>query len=254
VTGLLVNDTVVPVLAGMGTWSQNVVADASAVQKISADIPVEQAANLSGSSCVAYRLLADFASLSEGDVIIQNDAKSSIGKAVIQLAASRGIQTINVIPDHPDSNQTIEHLQSIGGTFVVTESYLASTKYDRLVAENAAPKLGLNCRGGKASSELAKAMGEGGTVVSYGTHRHEPVSVATSTLLDKDLTLKGFSYTRYLENASVEEKAEMIEAVSSLVQDGTLTSFVLKTEFSRFFDALKEAEYEYTERVPMVTM
>ena len=75
------------------------VADASAVQKISADIPVEQAATLSGASCLAFRLLADFATLKEGDVIIQNDAKSPVGKAVIQLAASRGIQTINVIPD-----------------------------------------------------------------------------------------------------------------------------------------------------------
>ena len=75
------------------------VADATSVQKISDDIPVEQAATISGSSCLAYRLLADFASLSSGDVIIQNDAKSPVGKAVIQLAASRGIETINVIPD-----------------------------------------------------------------------------------------------------------------------------------------------------------
>ena len=73
--------------------------DASAVQKISADIPVEQAATIAGAPCLAYRLLKDFASLSPGDVIIQNDAKSAVGKAVIQLAASRGIETINVIPD-----------------------------------------------------------------------------------------------------------------------------------------------------------
>ena len=31
----------------------------------------------------------------------------------------------------------------------------------------------------------------------------------------------------YLESASAEEKADMIEAVSALVKDGTLTSFVL---------------------------
>merc|ERR1719331_615310 len=254
VSGLLVNDKVVPVVAGLGTWSQNVVADAASVQKISDDIPVEQAATISGSSCLAYRLLADSASLSSGDVIIQNDAKSPVGKAVIQLAASRGIETINVIPNHPDSDKTTAHLQSIGGTYVVTESYLASTKGQRLTGDIGAPKLGLNCRGGKASGELAKAMGDGGTVVTYGTHRQAAVSVPTSTLLDKDLTLKGFSYNRYLESASAEEKADMIEAVSALVKDGTLTSFVLKTEFNRFFDALKEAEYEYTERVPMVTM
>ena len=38
----------------------------------------------------------------------------------------------------------------------------------------------------------------------------------------------------YLENASAEDKAEMVEAVSALVQDGTLTSFVLVSVFLFF--------------------
>ena len=38
----------------------------------------------------------------------------------------------------------------------------------------------------------------------------------------------------YLENASAEDKAAMVEAVSALVQDGTLTSFVLVSTFAFF--------------------
>lgn len=254
VTNFKVNDTVVPVSSGLGTWSQHVVADASSVARIPSDIPAEQAAMLSGSACIAYRLLADFASLKEGDTIIQNDAKSPIGKAVIQLAKSRGVKTINVIPDHPDIHITTEHLQAVGADIVIAESYLNSAKYKRLVADQGAPKLGLNCRGGKTSGDLAKSLGEGATMVTYGSNGAAPVSVPTSTLLDKDLTLRGFSYPKYLEAASAAEKSEMVASVSGLVQDGTLTSYVLSTDFANFFEALTEAEFEFAERATVVTM
>lgn len=34
-----------------------------------------------------------------GDTVIQNAANSGVGQAVIQIAAARGIQTINVVRD-----------------------------------------------------------------------------------------------------------------------------------------------------------
>lgn len=40
----------------------------------------------------------DLLSLS-GDTVIQNAANSGVGQAVIQIAASRGLTTINVIRD-----------------------------------------------------------------------------------------------------------------------------------------------------------
>ena len=60
--------------------------------KISKSISVEDAATLSVNPSTAYRMLADFTTLSKGDVVIQNGANSAVGQAVIQLAALRGLR------------------------------------------------------------------------------------------------------------------------------------------------------------------
>ena len=56
-------------------------------------IPSEISASLLKSAGLAYRLLADFAPLKSGDFIMQNDASSAVGLAVLQLCKSRGIKT-----------------------------------------------------------------------------------------------------------------------------------------------------------------
>lgn len=87
------------------------------------DIPVLSAATLGVNPCTAYRMLTDFEELKagsfifisldcipaarhapksnsvSGDSVIQNAANSAVGQAVIQIAAAKGIQTINVIRD-----------------------------------------------------------------------------------------------------------------------------------------------------------
>lgn len=45
----------------------------------------------------ARGMLSDFRDLSEGDFVIQNGANSAVGQAVIQIAAARGLSTINIV-------------------------------------------------------------------------------------------------------------------------------------------------------------
>jgi trans-2-enoyl-CoA reductase len=44
-------------------------------------------------------MLKDFIDLKPGDWVIQNGANSAVGQAVIQIAAARGLKTINLIRD-----------------------------------------------------------------------------------------------------------------------------------------------------------
>lgn len=60
---------------------------------------MEIASAMLNSAGIAYRLLADFAKLNPGDFLIQNDASSPVGMAVIQLCKKRGIKTINIVKD-----------------------------------------------------------------------------------------------------------------------------------------------------------
>lgn len=58
-----------------------------------------------------------------GDVLVQNEADSEIGKAVILKAKERGVTTLNIIADKPGAATIVEELKEIGGDIVVTESY-----------------------------------------------------------------------------------------------------------------------------------
>lgn len=62
-------------------------------------IPAEISASLLHSAGIAYRLLNDFETLNAGDFVLQNDASSPVGMAIIQLCKARGIKTINIVKD-----------------------------------------------------------------------------------------------------------------------------------------------------------
>lgn len=97
VTSLKVGDRVIPSKPGFGTWRNYAVAAESELDSISKDIPEEYAATLAVNPCTALRLLKDFAELKPGDVVVQNAANSAVGHAVIQIAAAKGIKTINIV-------------------------------------------------------------------------------------------------------------------------------------------------------------
>lgn len=65
-------------------------------------VATEISASLLHSAGIAYRLLTDFETLTPGDFIVQNDASSPVGMAVIQLAKARGLKTINIVKDWYD--------------------------------------------------------------------------------------------------------------------------------------------------------
>ena len=62
-------------------------------------VPMEIVSTMLNSAGIAYRLLADFTQLNPGDFLLQNDASSPVGMALIQLCKKRGIKTINIVKD-----------------------------------------------------------------------------------------------------------------------------------------------------------
>lgn len=68
-------------------------------------------------------MIKDFENV-EGGTIIQNGANSGVGQAVIQIAKSLNINTINVVRDRPNLEALKSYLSSLGATYVVTENEL----------------------------------------------------------------------------------------------------------------------------------
>eukprot|EP00949_MAST-11_sp_MAST-11-sp1_P001771 g1771.t1 len=123
------DEWVVHSLAPSDNWESTAVASAASLTRVPLTVPIEQAAMLTHSTSVALRLLNDFGELSAGDVIMNVGADGPVGQAIVQVAASRGVRTINVVRGDSDYSQTVEHLYSIGADLVVADSYVGSDGY-----------------------------------------------------------------------------------------------------------------------------
>lgn len=60
------------------------------------------------------KLLVESAALAKGDVIVQNNAFSTVGQAVVQYAAAAGIHTVNIARKRDDWANHVYHLQGLG--------------------------------------------------------------------------------------------------------------------------------------------
>lgn len=198
-----VGDWVIPRGGGFGTWREETVVNEELVDKVPNDIPRPYAATIGVNPSTAYRLLKDFGNLKPGDWVIQNGANSMVGLAVVQIAALLGLNTINIIrSDKPDgaSFNDLRLLDMLGGTVNIRSDFLHTQDFKDILADLDGPlKLGLNCVGGEVTTEMARALSYGGTLVTYGGMAKQPVSVPQEVLNYKNLKVEGFWLTEWVK-------------------------------------------------------
>ncbi|MBN3290832.1 MECR protein, partial [Polypterus senegalus] len=224
VTSLRPGDWVIPRDAELGTWRKELVLKEHALLQVPSDIPLACAATLSVNPCTAIRMLSDFENLQPGNSMIQNAANSGVGQAVIQIAAARGIKTINVVRNRPNFQTLTEYLQSLGADYVITEESLRKPEMKDIFKNIPRPRLALNCVGGKSATEMLRHLQHGGTMVTYGGMAKQPVTAPVSALIFKNVKLCGFWMTQWKRDHEREmgELNEMISSLCSLIRQGKL--------------------------------
>lgn len=182
--------------------------------------------------------------LRAGDVIVQNNASSAVGQAVIQLAAERGLRTINIARPTPTGWADLSHhLTGIGGSVVVDEAAASrAAEFRKLLADVPAPKLGLNGVGGAAAAAVARSLGAGATLVTYGGRA---LSLPAATFTSKALTLKGVraSDVAGLVKGGSDKSARdaAVRDAAAKIAAGKLKLLVAREPFADFGVALKRA-------------
>jgi trans-2-enoyl-CoA reductase len=172
--------------------------------------------------CTALRMLLDFVPLAPGDWVIQNSANSGVGQAVIQIAKTMGVKTVNVVRDRKDIEQMKEKLTNMGGTIIFTEEELRATQMWKS-GEVIRPVLGFNCVGGPSSTEICKALADKGVHVTYGGMSRKPVMAATSHMIFKDLELRGFWMGQWNDRQGTSKaRMDMYSHITQLVYEGQL--------------------------------
>lgn len=226
----------------LGSWCRHLVVSEDQVLKIPNGLPVEAAATVSVNPCTAL-----------GDTVIQNGANSSVGQALIQIAAAWGLITVNIIRSRPNVEELKNHLKDLGANFVITEEDLKSPE---IVKNIERPKLALNCVGGKSSMSLFRYLAPKGTMVTYGGMSRQPVTVPTGSLIFDDVNVRGFWMSKWnAEHQKDAIKLNMVEEVCQLVQNGQLASPpCTKHALKDFKTAISEALRPYSKTKQLLIM
>lgn len=216
VTGLQAGQLAIP-LGSIGCWAEERVLPAAAVFVLPEGIDPRQAAMLRVNPATAWGLLHANGAPLPGSWIVQNAASSAAGHCVIQLARHLGLRTINLVR-RPESAAACS---ALGADAVLTDSPDA-TAAARELTEFSAPALAINAVGGDSALRLMDLLAPGGTLITYGAMSRQPVKVPNGFLIFKDVRLRGFWLTRWLESTPAAEMHHLYRELAGLVAAGKM--------------------------------
>lgn len=234
VSHLSVGD-VVMLPAGSGTWRTHMNAVAAGLVALHGD-PI-QLSMVTVNPPTASLLLSEFVDLEPGEWVIQNASNSAVGGYLVQLAAARGLKTVNVVR----RESAVDGVLEIGGDVCLVDG----PRLPGRVAEatgGAEIRLAIDAVAGQATGRLASTLTTGGTVVNYGGMSGEPCSIPPLSVIFSDITLTGFWLARWFRTAPREERASMFGEITRLIATEELTAKVAATyDVSEIREAVEHA-------------
>lgn len=204
VEGLSVGQRVA-VASAHGTWAEFFIAPASMTIPLLDVISDEMAAQLIAMPLSALMLL-EFLHVEAGQWVLQNTANGTVGKTLAMLASARGVHTLNLVR----RNAGVDELAELSIANVVSTAQPDWQEQVRAIIGDAPIFAAVDSVGGTASGELLSLLGEGGTLVSFGSMTGEAMSISTGDLIFKQATVKGFWGSKVSQEMSLKEKQQLI--------------------------------------------
>ena len=117
--------------------------------------------------------------------------------------------------------------------------YINTPDFNEIIADLPPIKLGFNCIGGEGVAQMARIMGNNGTIVTYGGMSKKPISIPPEILAYKNLSLRGFWISQWNATHSDEERSAMLNDIAGMIRDEKLSYFLEMHDFDDFDHALK---------------
>lgn len=197
-----------------GTWRDELTAPAAALTPAPPGDP-EQLSMLAVNPVTAHLLLSNFTELKEGDWIIQSAANSAVGEMVTQLAAQRGIKSVNVVRR---AELLGGYSTKDGAVGLIDDPDLA----ERVTAatDGAPIRLALDSVGGETFERLVRTLGQDGTLVSFGNLSGQLPRLDTNLLTSRNIAIRGFWLLKWYQDANPENVQTAFGALVPLIASG----------------------------------
>jgi trans-2-enoyl-CoA reductase len=195
---------------------------------------VQQLSMLGINPATAYLLLTEIVPLKRGDWVIQNGANSAVGRAVIAIAKSLGIRTVNVVR----REELVDEIKSLGGDIVLVEG----PELPKLIAAatgKAPISLAIDMVADTATLNLTNSIAPNGTVVLYSASSQKPLIGSAIQMIFNNQSIRGFWLINWFKTATPDKLAAMYGHLASMVASGAIAAPVAASyRFENFSDAL----------------
>jgi NADPH:quinone reductase-like Zn-dependent oxidoreductase len=213
--------TLVPYPAS--AWAERVKADANRLRPLPGG-DVHQFAMLGINPPTAYLMLTDFVTLPAGSWVIQNSANSGVGRALIPIAKSLGLRTVNVVR----RDDVVAEIKAIGGDVVLVDG---PDLAKRVAVETGKAPIALAVDGVADTStmNLLGCLAEKGVLVFYSSVSGKPFVGPAPHLIFRDISMRGFWLANWFNSAKPDQITQMYDRLTPLVASGAISAPIAGT-------------------------
>ena len=226
--------TLVPVM--QPAWAERIKLKADWLRPLP-EADVGQLSMLGINPATAYLLLTDIVPLKPGDWVIQNGANSAVGRAVIAVAKSLGIRTVNVVR----RPELVEDVKALGGDVVLVDG---PDLPKQIAAETGKARilLAIDMVADSATMNLMNSIAYEGTTVLYSASSQKPLVGSGLQLIFNNQSIRGFWLINWWKTATPERLAAMYDRLAPMIASGAITAPIAATYgFEQFPEALAAA-------------
>lgn len=217
-------------------WAERIKTDASRLRPLAGG-DVHQLAMLGINPPTAYLMLTEYVTLPSGAWVIQNSANSGVGRALIPIARSLGLKTVNIVR----RDDVVAEVRAIGGDVVLVDG---PDLAKRVAAEtgNAPISLAIDGVGDTSTTNLLGCLTEKGAHVFYSTISGKPSVVPATHFIFRDISMRGFWLATWFKTATPDKITAMYDRLAPLVASGAISTPIAGTySFAQFAEAVAVA-------------
>lgn len=218
------------------TWVEKVKLSASWLRPLPKG-DIQQLSMLSINPATAYLLLTEYVAPKKDAWVIQNGANSSTARAIIPIAKSLGLKTVNVVR----RPELVDEIKALGGDVVLVDGPDLPKRVSE--ATGKAPiHLAIDMVGDVATTNLMGCLAPEGVLVFYSAMSGKPFVGPAPLMIFKNISLRGFWLGHWFKTATDEKLVPMYEHLAGMVASGAITAPVAGTYgFDQFGEAIAKA-------------
>ena len=204
------------------TWTERVKFTASWQRPLPEKADIQQLSMIGVNPATAYLLLTDFVKILHGGWLIQNGANSATARAVIAVAKSLGLKTVNVVR----REEVVDEVKSVGGDIVLVDGPDLAKRVARETG-GAPILLALDVVGGASTLNLMSCLAPKAVLVIYSAMSGQPFSGSALSVIFNEVSVRGFWLGHWGKTATDEALAKMYDHLVPMVASGAISAPVV---------------------------